>query len=292
MTAMTAAAARAAHLVVDSEPWIFEDSLAATLLGDQAGPLLGYHRTHPTHDVLAVARAMATTRSRFTEERLADAAGRGVAQYLILGAGLDSFAWRSPLAARVRVVEADHPGTQRWKRAQLAAASTRSGLAARGEVRYAETDLEAGRLDEALAGAGFDLSRPTLISWLGVIMYLTPATVASILATLGRCPPGTELVAEYLVPDDLRDDLGRSYAELVAPVAAEHGEPWRTFLRPEEMAALLAAHGFAVVAHVPQRAAVPGALWDRADGLRPAGLSWLVHARRSAPPGDWPAGRG
>jgi O-methyltransferase involved in polyketide biosynthesis len=87
-------------------------------------------------------------------------------------------------------------------------------------------------------------------------------------------------VAEYLVPDDLRDDLGRGYARLVAPVAAERGEPWRTFLRPGEMTALLAAHGFAPVANVPQRDAVAAPLWERTDALRPAGLTWLAHARR------------
>jgi methyltransferase (TIGR00027 family) len=278
MTALTAAAARAAHLVVDTEPLIFADSLAATLLGDQSGPLLGYHRAHGSHDVLAVARTTVVTRSRFTEERVAAAARRGTDQYLILGAGLDSFAWRSPLAARVRVIEADHPATQRWKQARLA----ESGLPTRGEIGYAGIDLEAGGLDAALATAGFDHGRPALISWLGVIMYLTLDALSATLATLSRCAAGTELVAEYFVPDDLRDDLGRSYAQLVAPFAAGQGEPWRTCLRPEEMAGLLAGHGFAVVANVPQKDTVPARLWDRADALRPAGLNWLVHARRTS----------
>jgi methyltransferase (TIGR00027 family) len=282
MTAMTAAAARAAHLVVDHEPLIFADSLAATLLGDQAGPLLAYHRGSPAHDVLAVARATVTTRSRFTEERLAEAARRGVGQYLILGAGLDSFAWRSPLAARVRVIEADHPGAQRWKHARLAEA----GMTARGDVRYAGTDLEAGTLDAALTTAGFDFGQPALISWLGVIMYLSADAITSTLATLSRCARGTELVAEYLVPDDLRDGLGRGYAQQVAPVAAQWGEPWRTCLRPGEMGALLAAHGFALAASVPQRETVPDPLWDRTDALRPARLGWLAHARRTGPGGD------
>jgi len=277
MTALTAAAARAAHLVVDAEPLIFTDSLAVPLLGDQAGALLGYHRAHGSHDVLALARTTVVTRSRFAEDRLARAARRGTAQYLILGAGLDSFAWRSPLAARVRVIEADHPATQRWKRARLAEA----GLPAQGEVRYAEADLAAGTLDTALASAGFDHGRPALVSWLGVTMYLSPDALTSTLATLSHCAPGTELVAEYLVPDDLRDDLGRGYAQLVAPVAAEQGEPWQTSLRPEEMNGLLAGHGFAVLANVPQRDTVPARLWERADALRPAGLSWLVHARRT-----------
>jgi methyltransferase (TIGR00027 family) len=277
MTALMAAAARAAHLIVDSEPRIFTDSLATALLGDQAETLLGYHRAHGHHEVLAGARAMVTTRSRYAEERLAQAIDRGVTQYVLLGAGLDTFAYRSPQATRVRVIEADHPATQRWKRSQLA----RAGILPRGDVRYAETDLQTGTLAAALTRAGLDFTRPALISWLGVIMYLDRDAVAATLAALGHCAAGTELVAEYLVPEDQQDDLGRTYTRLVAPVAAEQGEPWQTFLRPDELPALLAAHGFTTVANVPQREAVDPSLWDRTDALRPTALSWLVHARRA-----------
>jgi methyltransferase (TIGR00027 family) len=276
MTAMTAAAARAAHLLVDDEPRIFADSLAATVLGDQAGPLIDYHREHGRHEVLAGARAMVTTRSRYTEDRLAAAIARGVTQYVLLGAGLDTFAWRSPLAGQVRVIEADQPATQQWKRDRLAAA----GLRARGEVQFAAVDLTGGTLGSALTRAGLDLNRPALVSWLGVIMYLSRDAVAGTLAALSRCAPGTELVAEYLVPDDLQDDQGRTYTRLVAPFAAERGEPWRTFLRPEDMSALLAEHGFAPLAHVTQREAAGRELWDRTDGLRPSGLSRLALSRR------------
>jgi methyltransferase (TIGR00027 family) len=277
MTALTAAAARAAHLLVDQEPWIFDDSLATAVLGDQAGPLLEYHRQHGRHEILAGARVMVTTRSRYTEDRLAAATARGITQYVLVGAGLDTFAWRSPLAAQLRVIEADHPGTQQWKREQLAAA----GLRARGDVRFATVDLTGGTLAAALARAGLDLDRPAVFSWLGVIMYLSRDTVAETLAGLSRCAPGTELVAEYLVPDDLQDDLGRGYTRQVAPAAAEWGEPWRTFLRPEDMSALLAAHGFTPLAHVTQREVAGPGRWDRADGLRPSALSRLVHARRT-----------
>ena len=136
VSALTAAAARAAHLIVDEQPLIFSDSLAATLLGDRADELLAYHRMNGSHDVLVGARTTVTTRSRYTEDRLDQTVRRGVTQYVILGAGLDSFAYRSPLARRVRVIEVDHPGTQRWKRGRL----TASGLVPEGDVRYAEAD--------------------------------------------------------------------------------------------------------------------------------------------------------
>ncbi|HEY2242567.1 MAG TPA: SAM-dependent methyltransferase [Streptosporangiaceae bacterium] len=291
MTAMTAAAARAAHLLVDDEPRIFDDSLAATVLGDQAEPLIGYHRQHGRHEVLAGARVMVTTRSRYTEDRLAAAIARGVTQYVLLGAGLDTFAWRSPLAAQVRVIEVDQPGTQRWKRDRLASAGLRAG----GEVEFAAVDLAGGSLDAALTRAGLDPSRPALVSWLGVIMYLDRDAVTGTLAALSRCAPGTELVAEYLVPDDLQDDQGRTYTRLVAPAAAEQGEPWRTFLSPEDMSALLAEHGFAPLADVSQREVAGRELRDRTDGLRPSSLSRLTLSRltlsRLGPAGRGPCGR-
>jgi O-methyltransferase involved in polyketide biosynthesis len=145
-------------------------------------------------------------------------------------------------------------------------------------VRYVEADLEAGNLAGdgglagRLAGAGFDFSRPALISWLGVTMYLTRDAIAGTLAMAGRCAPGTELIAEYAVPDDLQDDRGREYVRLVAPALAERGEPWLTFLRPAEMTALLNDHGFADVTHAGPRDMVDAGLWARSDALRPARL--------------------
>ena len=111
-TALTAAAARAAHLIVDQEPWIFADGLAAQLLGEQAEELISYHKLHGTHPVLAGARVQVTCRSRYTEDALSRAVSRGVGQYVILGAGLDSFAYRAGLAGRVRVFEVDHPASE------------------------------------------------------------------------------------------------------------------------------------------------------------------------------------
>jgi len=279
-SALTATAARAAHLIVDGQPPIFADPLAATFLGDQADQLLAYHRMNGSHDVLVGARITVTTRSRYTEDRLAGAIRRGVTQYLILGAGLDSFAYRSPLARHVRVTEVDHPATQRWKRTLL----TARGIRPQGDVRYAEADLEAGSLAARLTGAGFDFSRPALISWLGVTMYLTGAAIAATLAVAGRCAPGTELIAEYAIPEDLQDERGREYARLVAPALAERGEPWLTFLDPADMTALLNDHGFGDVTHVGPRDMVDAGLWNRSDALRPARLFQLADARIRAVP--------
>jgi methyltransferase (TIGR00027 family) len=273
-TALTAAAARAAHLIVDDPPHIFADTIAARLLGSRAGELTGYHRAHATHPILTAARTQVTCRARFAEETLTAAADRGVRQYVLLGAGLDSFCWRSTLAGKLRVFEVDHPGTQRWKRSALAAA----GLDVPGTLAFVPADLGLDSPAGPLAAAGFDPSAPAVISCLGVLMYLTPAAVGRVLAFAGGCAPGSQFVADYMLPADLRDAAGNSYVELVAPAAADGGEPWRTFLRPAEMSGLLARHGSFDAEHVSQRALIPAAEWHRSDSLAPIGLSMIVRA--------------
>jgi methyltransferase (TIGR00027 family) len=292
-TALMAAAARAAHLIVDHEPVIFADELAAALLGEQADELISYHRAHGTHLVLSCARAEVLCRSRFTEDRLAACVRGGITQYVILGAGLDSFAYRSgprrpgPGRPRTgsqgppRIFEVDHPGTQRWKRAHLASA----GITVPGTVSFVAVDLERDSLAGRLAQAGFDPSRPALVSWLGVIMYLTEAAISQTLAEISGFAPGSQLITDYMLPAALRDETGRSYAELVAPALAERGEPWLTFLAPDDMSALLGRHGFSQVEHVRQRDSIPAALWDRTDSLHPAGLSLLARATLGTGPG-------
>jgi len=274
LTALTAAAARAAHLLVDAPPHIFADPLAGTLLGADAATFLAYHHDHGDHPVLAGARAQAVIRSRVTEDRLADAARQGLDQYVILGAGLDSFAYRSPLAAGLRVFEVDHPATQEGKRDRLAAA----GIAPPRCVRFVPVDLEGEPLMGPLLAAGFDPARPALFSWLGVTMYLTREAIAGTLSVVGALAAGTGIVFDYMLPAPLRDAAGESYVEQVGAAAAHRGEPWLSFLAPDEVADLLAATGFGAISQVGQRDSLPDTLWHRGDALRPTALSMIAHA--------------
>jgi methyltransferase (TIGR00027 family) len=248
-TALTAAAARAAHLVVDAEPHIFADALAESLLGDLAEELLAYHRVSGDHPILAGARAQVVCRSRITEDLV-----QGFDRYVLLGAGLDTYAYRS---TGVEVVEIDRPATQEWKKVAL----SKAGISVPESVAYLPS------VDELGAGGR------TLVSWLGVTMYLTDEELAGTLAALPPC----ELVVDHMLPEGLRDAAGNEYVAGVAPVAAQSGEPWRSFLSPDDMAALLDKHGFDVVRHIRQRD-VPGML-DRTDALKPENLSVITHAR-------------
>ncbi len=205
-TALTAAAARAAHLIFDQPPHIFADHLAAVLLGERAEEFISYHRAHGGHLVLSAARAQVTCRSRYTEDRLAEAAAtRGITQYVILGAGLDSFAYRATQttqitqttqATSVHVFEVDYPATQEWKRERLAEA----GIPVPDGTAFVPADFERDDLTAGLRAAGFDPAKPALVSWLGVTMYLTQPAISQTIGELSMFAPGTELITDYMLP--------------------------------------------------------------------------------------------
>jgi methyltransferase (TIGR00027 family) len=272
LTALLAAAARAAHLVVDDAPPLFTDTAAYTLLGKHADELVGHHRAYGEHPILAGARVGVTARSHYTEECLAAALRDGVGQYVILGAGLDSYGCRSE--GRVRIFEVDHPDTQEWKRAQVAGA----GLAS-PDVTYVPVDLETEPLVDALLTSGFDPDRPALFSWLGVTMYLTRDAIAETLRTIATFAPGTQVVVDTMLPPEHRDAAGQSYIDVLTPAFAQHGEELVSFLSPDEVVALLAECGYDTIEQVNQRESVDAELWDRTDTLEPAALSLLTHAR-------------
>jgi len=270
LTAFTAAAARAAHLIVDDGPPIFADTLAEAMLGERAGELIGFHRAHGTHPILSCARAQVTCRSRYTEDSLADGIRHGIGQYVMLGAGLDSFASRSRLASQVRVFEIDHPATQEWKR-RIAPVPE--------NVRFVPVDFTRDSLRERLRQASFDFAAPAFVSWLGTTMYLEASAIEQTLAVTSGFGPGSEIIVDYMLPAGLRDAAGDSYAEQVGQASAERGEPWLSLFAPDDMAALLRRHGFGPVRDVRQHDMIPAAAWQRSDSLRPADLSRIAHAQ-------------
>jgi methyltransferase (TIGR00027 family) len=271
---LATAAARAAHLIVDREPWIFEDTLAAVLLGDLAEELIDNHRDAGQARELAAMRVAMTGRSRYTEDRLAESCRRGITQYVLLGAGLDSFAYRSPLASGLRVFEVDHPATQAWKRERLTAAA----VPVPDWVTFVEVDFTVDALGDRLTAAGFDSSRPAFVSWIGVTQYLPSDAIAATLDVVAGFCPGSELAVEYMVPPAMRDGLGSALADFYMPRAAAMGEPWLTFLTPAAAAGLLAARGMVVTDDVGRVDQVGAPLWKRSDGLRPYELGRVALA--------------
>lgn len=268
-SAVRAAAARAAHLLVDDEPHLFADTLAARLLGPDGDEPIGYHRARPDHPLLRAVRVEATARARFAEDLLAES---GIRRYVVVGAGLDTYAYRHP-DGPVRVVEVDRADAQDGKRAALA----RAGLAeADAPVTFAAADLAVTPLDQALRGAGVEASETIFVAALGLVMYLTADELAGLARQVAAWPGGAQLVLDHLRPP--ADEAARAYSDAVGSSVAEGGEAWRSRLTPEEAVGLAREAGFTRVRTASPRDALPAGLWGRADGLRPGGTSSFLHA--------------
>ena len=242
-TALATAYLRAAHQVLDAEPRILDDPVALRLLGDVA--VTRIHDTEARFRSVGARtlRAHLVLRSRLAEDRLAAAVGRGVRQYVILGAGFDTFAWRQPAwAGSLRILEVDRSGTQDAKRAHLAAAR----MAVPDNLAFATLDFEHESLLDILARHGFDAGTPTFFSWLGVTMYLHEAAIDATLRAMAAFPAGSEVVLTYKRPLHPDDEDAEAQAHLAERVAAS-GEPFVSYFEPEAMAARLRAAGFATV---------------------------------------------
>jgi methyltransferase (TIGR00027 family) len=237
-TAMRVAVRRAAHQLFD-RPLVFDDPLAVSIIGAEAEHKLPDGERSERRRFARSLRAFLSVRSRVAEDALRRAVGRGAAQYVVLGAGLDTFAYRNPFPA-LRVFEVDYPATQEWKRRKLAAAA----IEVPASLTFAPVDFEHQTLADGLASAGFNNHKPAFFSWLGVTMYLTEDAIASTLALIGATPPGGGVVFDYAVPRSSLGLLERLVFDAVARKVAAAGEPFRTFFDPADLGARLTHAGF------------------------------------------------
>ena len=276
-TAMRVALRRAAHQLLDS-PKVLDDPIAVAIVGAEAASELAAPPAGWRGKIAHAVRAFMVARSRFAEDELARAVARGATQYVILGAGLDTFAYRNPRPdACLRVYEVDHPATQAWKRRKLQAAS----IPIPSSVTYAPIDFEGQTLDEGLALVGFDPRPPTFFSWLGVTMYLSEDAIASTLEFIASTPRGGGLVLDYAVPRSSLGWKGRIAHDAIARRVASAGEPFRTFFGPEELRDRLAGAGFGAIRDLGPEELNARYFSGRADGLQVSGdLGRLMSAER------------
>lgn len=241
-TALATAYLRAAHQLLDDAPRLLDDPLAVTLLGPAAPGQIRAAAERYRSPGARELRSHVLVRSRFAEDRLAEAVSRGATQYMVLGAGFDTFAFRQPAwAAGLRIVEVDALATQQVKRGMLRAA----GLAEPPNVTFADIDVEREPLRDGLLRHGVDDRRVTFVSWLGVTMYLTPEAVDAVLGTLAAFPAGSEVVLTFAWPP-AEPGAGAPPSSL-ADRAARAGEPWLTFFVPPALEEILRAKGFSEV---------------------------------------------
>jgi methyltransferase (TIGR00027 family) len=275
-TAHRVALHRAAHQLLDKNP-VFRDPLAIQILGeDTAAALRADPLRFESERAGPYLRAFLAARSRFAEDRLAAARDAGVRQYVILGAGLDTFAYRDPTPGLpLHVWEVDHPATQAWKRELLQAAR----IAIPPQLDFVAVDFERQALPEALAAAGFDPAAGAVVSWLGVTPYLTPPAVLETLRFLARVTRAAGGVAfDYaLAPHLLTPREQQVFAAFAARVRAA-GEPWQSSFDPAALAHDLRAMGFAVTEDLPPEALNARYFAGRTDGLRVGSLAHLMWA--------------
>jgi methyltransferase (TIGR00027 family) len=262
-TAVRVALWRAMHVRVDAPPHVLEDEIGLRL----AAPGDGW-QDRPDMDPAFTSgfRAAVVARARFIEDLVAERAGRGTGQYVLLGAGLDTFAQRrQDLASRLVVFEVDQPGTQAWKRQRL----IDLGYGVPGWLRLVPVDFEEGASwQEEAALAGFVAARPAVVASTGVSMYLTREANQATLRDLAKLAPGSTVAMTFLLPLDLVDERDRQGWIIAENGARSSGTPFISFFAPEEFLDLARSAGFSDVRHVSGRDLNDRYFAGRPDGLR------------------------
>lgn len=255
---------RALHLEVDPPPHVLEDRVGLALAAPDAG---WRERPDMNPQFTKVFRASIVARARFIEDLVAEQAGRGVGQYVILGAGLDTFAQRRPeIAARLRIFEIDRPGPQAWKRRRL----VELGHGVPDGLRLVPVDFEAGEAWlHKLAAASFEAARPAVVVSTGVSMYLTRDAVTATLRQVAALAAGSTFAMSFLLPLEMADPEVRPGLERAAQGARASGTPFISFFTPPEMLALAREAGFEEARHVSAAMLADRYFAGRSDGLRP-----------------------
>jgi methyltransferase (TIGR00027 family) len=263
---------RAAHQLLDQPP-ILDDPIAVGLLPESSERSMLAALEDPSDQ--AALRSLFALRNRFAEDRLAEAAARHVRQYVIVGAGLDTFPWRQPQYARdMTIFVVDHVATLAWTQVRF----WERGLPKPANLVLVPADLEECRLGACLAEFGFDSDTPSLCSVLGVAQYLERRAIDALLGFAASLQAGSEIVLSFAPPDDeLEGDDVRRALEAAARVAAL-GEPWKTRLGARELIERLTSLGFGDVFHLTPELAHQRYFAARTDGLRAHGWEQLICA--------------
>jgi methyltransferase (TIGR00027 family) len=272
-TAVRTALWRALHVEIDAPPHVLEDTLGLRLVE----PDDAWRDRPDMHPLATLAfRATMVARARYVEDLVAERAAVGVTQYVILGAGLDTFAERRPdLAARLRIFEVDQEGTQAWKRRRLA----ELGVGVPDSLRLVPIDFESGdSWWDGLVSAGFETGEPAVVASTGVTMYLAKDTTAATLRQLATLASGSTVAMSFLLPAELVDEGDRPGLEASASGAHASGTPFVSYFAPEEFLTMTRTAGFVDARHVAAQELAERYFAGRADGLRPSSGEHFVVA--------------
>ena len=272
-TAIFAALQRAAHQILDDPPRILEDPVAVGLSPGSTQEAILNAAEELRRPTMKVLRSTIVFRSRFAEDTLRDAVEAGVRQFVLLGAGFDTFAYRQPAWSNaLRIFEVDHPASQAFKKRRLAA----MGIVPSANVTFCPLDFENVSIKAGLRAASFDYSQPAFLSWLGVTQYLTRDAVLDTLGFVRGLAAGSQIVFEVHLPESEMPESERTVARFAAEASAARGEPWLTHFLPEEMRGLLAGLGYQSCFHLTQDEAQARYFQGRRDGLRASAMSQFL----------------
>ncbi len=272
-TAVRVAQWRALHVEVDAPPHVLEDPVGLQLVDPSPG-----WRSRPDMDpnFSRSFRASIVGRARFIEDLVIEQAALGVDQYVILGAGLDTFAQRRPeIASRLTIFEVDQPGPQAWKQQRL----RELGLGIPAWLRFVPVDFEAESWWEQLLAAGFDAHRPVVVVSTGVSLYLTREANFATLRQLATLAPGSTLAMTYLLPIELAEPQERAGFEAAKKGAQASGTPFLSFFTPEDILELAREAGFKSAGRVSAADLINRYFGSRTDGLRPGRSEEFLVAR-------------
>jgi methyltransferase (TIGR00027 family) len=264
-TAVGVAIRRASHQLRDS-PLVFHDPVAVPILGETYSKALKAAVTAFDDPFSRGMRAFLVARSRYAEDNLQRAVAQGVRQYVLLGAGLDTFAYRNNHAG-LRVFEVDHPATQAWKQELLA----RSQIAIPASLTFVPVDFEMQSLTEQLRTQGFDPNAPAYFAWLGVVPYLTLSAFRSTVAYIAARPPGSGVTFDYGQPRAAIPRLERIAHDALAARVGQIGEPFQLFFTPLDIAGELSS--FSSIEDLGSAEMTVRYFVGRSDGLRVRGQS-------------------
>jgi methyltransferase (TIGR00027 family) len=272
-TAQRVAIRRAAHQLLDY-PKVFEDPLAVAIAGTEASAEIGA-ATGAEPSFSRSLRAFLVVRSRYAEDQLARSVGRGVRQYVVLGAGLDTFAYRNPLrSSGLHVFEVDHPATQEWKRAQLHDA----GIAIPPDMTFAAVDFERQSLENGLLEAGFNQHQPAFFSWLGVTPYLSRPAFDATIQFIAQMPSGSGVVFDFAVERRFLSPMQQLALDAMSARVARAGEPFQLFFDPTALASDLGRLGFGGIEDLNGDDINARYFAGRSDGLAVSGGGHLLSA--------------
>jgi methyltransferase (TIGR00027 family) len=256
-TAFRVALRRAAHQLID-HPKVFDDPLAVAIIGTDAAGRLESSESSLTHAL----RAFIAVRSRYAEDQLAAAVERGMRQYVLLGAGLDTFAYRN-FYPGLRVYEVDHPATQSWKRHQL----EKAAIAIPENAVLVPMNFERDKLADVLTNAGLRLGQPAFFSWLGVVPYLTESAFDETARFIASLPSPSAVVFDYALDRSALGLRERLALEALTRLVAAAGEPFQLFFEPAQLLAKLTAFGFSRCEDLDRDAINARYFQSRTDGF-------------------------